>query len=97
MNRIGAVAWRDLKRTANAPVGTLLMLLIPLILSGIIGLSFGSGGDGAQLPKIKLLVLDRDGGILSRFLSSGLSQEQASAYLDVRYVGEEGIQPCRLP
>jgi ABC-2 type transport system permease protein len=90
MSRIAAVAWRDLKRTANAPVGTFLMLLIPLILSGIIGLAFGSGGDGQTLPKVELLVLDRDDGFLSRFFSTALSQEQASEHLAVEYVGEEG-------
>jgi ABC-2 type transport system permease protein len=71
-------------------VGIILMLLIPLILTGIIGLTFGSSDDNQRAFRLHIMVWDRDEGIVSRLLTGALGQEQASQYLDVTFVGDEG-------
>ncbi|MCU0613115.1 MAG: ABC transporter permease, partial [Candidatus Eisenbacteria bacterium] len=95
MKRALAVAWRDLKRAAGAPVGIILMLLVPLLLTGIMGLSFGSRQRPARVPRLRLLVLDRDGAFISQFITSGLRQERLTEFVDPVFVGEEGVDLIR--
>jgi len=90
VSRVLAVAIRDLRRALRAPVGIILMLLIPLILTGIIGLTFGSSDDNQRAFRLHIMVWDRDEGVVSRLLTGALVQEQASQYLDVTFVGDEG-------
>ena len=92
MNRVLAVTIRDLRRAVRAPIGIILLLLIPLVLTGIIGLAFGSSDDGQQMFRLHIMVWDRDEGIVSRFLTGALGQEQAAQYLDVTFVGDEGYE-----
>ena len=93
--RVLAVAWRDLKRAASAPVGIVLMLSVPLILTAIIGLSFGSSERPARMPRVRLLVLDRDKSFISQFITAGLRQERLADYVDPAFVGEEGVDLIR--
>ncbi len=78
-----------------APTGIVLMLLIPLLLSGIIGLAFGTGDGEQKFPTLKLLVWNRDEGLVGRLFASTLGQESASQYVDAEFVAEEGMERIR--
>ena len=68
-------------------VATLILwTAFPLLLSGIIALTFGSQASGT--PKVRLLVEDRDGGLLSGVVVSALESEQSAEFLDVSAVPE---------
>ncbi|MBN1423671.1 ABC transporter permease [Candidatus Fermentibacteria bacterium] len=95
MNRVCAVAWRDLKRAAMAPLGIGLMLSVPLILAGIMGLSFGSSSQPGKIPRLRLLVWDRDGSLVSRFITSALGQERTADFVDAAFVRDEGMEMLR--
>jgi ABC-2 type transport system permease protein len=80
---------KDLLRKLRQPLGVILLLIFPLIFSAMLALAFGSGSDSG-MPRITLLVENRDDGLVSGFLVSSLGSEQLAEYLDVEIVGEEG-------
>jgi ABC-2 type transport system permease protein len=79
---------KDLRRRLRSPLPTLLLLIFPLIFAGLIALTFGGGDAGA--PKVRLLVEDRDGGLVGRFLLSALGQEEVQKHVEMQAVENVG-------
>ena len=79
---------KDLLRQLRAPLAMLGVLGFPLVFSGLIALTFGTGR--ADLPRVQLLIEDRDGNWVTGLLKSAFKSEQVARYVDVREVGEEG-------
>ena len=75
---------KDLRRRQRAPLGTVVMLLMPLVLTAVIGLVFGGGGDdgGAKIPRVKLLIADEEGGVGGNLLSGAFSQGELADLFD---------------
>lgn len=94
MSRIVAVAWHDLRRAAGAPVGLIVMLSIPLLITAIIGLSFGGQGR-SKTVRLRLLVWDRDDSFVSHLVTSAITQDRAAEFIDATFVGEEGTDLLR--
>lgn len=84
---------KDLRRRARAPLSTLLLLAFPVIFAGLLALTFG-GGDA--VPKIRLLIEDQDGTLLSGLVVSAFGQEQAAAYFDTAKVAPGEDARARL-
>jgi len=66
---VWAAAIKDLRRRARDPIALVLWLGIPLVIVSLILLAFG-GSD--TTPVAKVLVVDRDQGLISRFLIDAL-------------------------
>jgi len=79
---------KDLRRDVRAPLGILLMLAFPLVFALMLGVTFGGGS--SSVPRVRLLVEDRDGELAARALLSAFSAEQTARYFDVTEVGEDG-------
>jgi ABC-2 type transport system permease protein len=75
---------KDLRRRVRAPLSTLLLLAFPLIFAGLLALTFGGRGD--QVPKVRLLIDDRDGGLVSQLVSSAFQQGDAQKYFETKKV-----------
>jgi len=88
--KLRAAVRKDLLRQVRAPLGTLLILAFPIIFSGLMALSFGGSGD--RVPKVRLLIEDRDGGIVGDLVRSAFASEQAAPYFDVELVQEGGAE-----
>jgi len=88
MRLIWTMARKDLLRRLRQPMGILFVLSFPLVFSALLALSFGGGG--GAMPKVQLLVEDRDESFLSGMLVSALGSEQAAAYIEATRVGVEG-------
>jgi ABC-2 type transport system permease protein len=75
---------KDLLRRRRAPVGTVTMLLMPLVLTAVIGLVFGGGGDdgGAEIPRVKLLIADEEGGMGGGLLTGAFGQGELADLFD---------------
>lgn len=80
---------KDLLRKMRAPLGIGVMLSFPVAFSLLIALTFG-GGQG--VPRVHLLVENRDEGFLGNALMSAFDSNQVAKYFDVEVVGEEGIE-----
>ena len=89
MRPITLLVAKDLRRKSRAPLGLAITLSFPLIFAGMIALVFGSHGDA--IPKVRLLVENRDqDALLSGGLVSALTSTQMAEYFDVKVVREEG-------
>jgi len=84
MRLLGAMVLKDLRRRARAPLATLLLLSFPLIFSGLLALTFGTSGK--QVPKVRLLIEDRDGGLVGRLVAAAFQQGDAQKYFEVKKV-----------
>ena len=85
---------KDLLRRLRTPLAPLLILAFPLLFSGIVALTFGGGsGDGGEVPKVRLLLEDRDDGLAGDFLASAFSRPEAAKYFEVSAVepGQDGL------
>ena len=83
---------KDLIRRWRSPAATLAMIAFPLFMSGMIGMVSGGGGSGdeEQFPPIKVLLEDRDGGLLTELLKGAMGREEVKKRLEVTVVGVEG-------
>ena len=89
MRPITLLVAKDLRRKFRAPLGLAITLSFPLIFAGMLALVFGSHGDA--IPKVRLLVENRDqDALLSGGLVSALTSTQMAEYFDVKVVREEG-------
>jgi linearmycin/streptolysin S transport system permease protein len=79
-----AMVGKDLRRRARSPLPTVLLLLFPLIFAGLIALTFGGGE--ARVPKVRLLIEDRDGGLAGRLVAAAFEQGEAQKYFEVKKV-----------
>ena len=89
MSRTTLIIRNDIKRRLRAPMATILFLVIPLAMTALIGMIFdpGSGGE-TKLPPIKLLLVDHDKGLASKFLMGAFDQKELKEMFQVTLVGE---------
>lgn len=81
---------KDFIRRYRSPISTLVMLAFPFMMAGLIGsVSGGSGQSG--ITELKVLLLDREDGILGGFLTGGAPPEGEQVKLEIVKVGEEGF------
>jgi ABC-2 type transport system permease protein len=84
---IALMIGKDLRRKVRAPLGLLVLLLFPLAFAGILALTFGGG----QVPRVHLLVENRDEGLLGNALLSALDSNRVAEYFDVEIVDAGGL------
>lgn len=88
MRRILLIFKNDVKRRLKSPYTIIILLLIPMMMTGIIGAIFAPGADSNALPKIKVLVVDKDKNIGSRFLLGAFDSPQIKEMFQVTLVDE---------
>lgn len=88
MRRILLILKNDIKRRARAPLTILVMLLIPIIMTGIIGMIFAPSDEGGQLPSIKVLLTDNDKALASKLLVGAFDSEQIKDLFQLTMVDE---------
>ena len=74
---------KDLLRKMRSPLGLIAALCFPLIFAGMIALAFGHGD---SLPKVRMLVVNEDDGLLGSGVASVFTSQQASKYFDGKTV-----------
>jgi len=85
MKAILGILANDIRRRLKNPLSVILMLLIPVSMTLIIGVVFGPEGD-VDMPKIKVLLVDNDGGFFGGFLKQGMRQGELGDMLDITEV-----------
>jgi ABC-2 type transport system permease protein len=91
MGAVGLLVAKDLKRKLRSPLGLAISLAFPVVFAAMIALVFGAKGDA--VPKVRLLLENRDDGILANALGSAFTSQQAAQYFDVRTVGRDEGRP----
>jgi len=80
---------KDLRRAWRNPLPWLINLLVPLCITALIGLVFGSGSDGGALGRIRFAVVDEDKSALSDFLRGAANQREGGKYLEPVFLDRE--------
>jgi len=88
LRRILLIFKNDVKRRLKSPLSILVLMVIPLIMTAIIGAVFNPGSNQSQLPKIKVLMVDKDKNIGSKFFLGGFSSPQLEDMFEINRVGE---------
>jgi len=89
LSRTTLIIRNDIKRRLKAPMATILFLVIPLAMTALIGMIFNPGsGSETKLPAIKLLLVDKDKGLASKFLIGAFDQKEIKDMFQVTLVEE---------
>jgi len=73
---------KDLVRFRRNPLPWLIFLAVPLVITALIGLAFGSRSGDSGMARIRFAVVDEDDSPLTRFLRGGMNQAQGGKYLE---------------
>lgn len=76
---------KDLRRTRRNPVSWLITLVLPFMITGLVGLAFAPRG-GQATVRISVALVDQDDSPLTRFLRGALNQDNARQHLDVHFL-----------
>lgn len=89
MKHLHLILHNDIKRRLKSPMSILIMLLIPLMMTGLIGLIFAPKPDNKQqLPKIKVLLADQDKNLAAKFLVGAFDAPDLKEMFQVTMVTE---------
>jgi len=84
LSRTTLIIRNDIKRRLKAPMATILFMIIPLAMTALIGMIFDPGAGGeTKLPPIKLLLVDHDKGLASKFLIGAFDQKEVKDMFQV--------------
>ena len=89
MKRILLIFQKDVKKRIKSPYAVLLLLFIPFVMTSILGLVFSPSEDENILPKIKVLVVDKDKNIASKFLLQAFDNPQMKDMFHLSLVDEK--------
>lgn len=89
MKKILLIFKKDFKNRMKSPYAVLVLLFIPFLMTAILGLVFSPGEQENALPKIKVLVVDKDKNIASKFLIQAFETPQMKDMFHISIVTEE--------
>lgn len=89
MNTVIALIRKDFTRRWRSPISTIVLLVFPFMMAGMIG-AISSGSSGG-IPELTVFVLDRDEGLVGNLLTGGRVPSGDELSLELVEVGEEGF------
>ncbi len=95
MKRVFLLIKKDFRRKWKNPYVIAGFMLIPLLFTLIFGVVFGTSEE-TQLPRIKVLVVDQDKGLISKFMQSALTQGELKEMMQIELVDMEKDARKRL-
>ena len=81
---------KDLRRRLRSPLSTILVLVFPLVLASILAMAFGAGE--TKVPKVRLLIDDRDGGLVGNLVAQAFARPEVAQYFEVEKAGPDALQ-----
>ena len=88
MRRLLLILRNDVRRHLKAPLPVIIFILIPLMMTGLIGTIFAPRADESRLPPIQVLLVDHDQGLVSRLLAGAFDNEEMRKTLQVTVTDE---------
>lgn len=96
MRRLLHVFATDVRRQLRAPLAVVIFMVIPLAMTGLIGIIFGPKPGATGLPPISVLLVDHDKGLASRLLVGAFDSDQMKEMFQVTVIAEaEGREQMR--
>jgi ABC-2 type transport system permease protein len=98
MTKILNIIWHDLIKLSRDRIALLFMILLPVLLTVVMGLIAGTAGSNEELQKIPIAIVNRDGSEITVKLLEELRKEESmlfeelseeELYAQVRNVGVE--------
>jgi len=81
---------KDLQRRLRSPLSTILVLVFPLVLAGILGMAFGAGE--TEVPKVRLLLDNQDGDFVGSLVAQAFARPESAQYFDVEKAGADALK-----
>ena len=78
---IGTLLAKDLRRAGRNPLPWIVYLIIPLCITGMLGLTFGGRAEKNQLGQIHVALVDEDQSLLTKVLRGAIQQGFTNEYL----------------
>ncbi|HSA96965.1 MAG TPA: ABC transporter permease [Acidobacteriota bacterium] len=88
MRRLVHVLRNDILRHFKAPLVLVIFMIIPLFMTGLIGVIFAPRTEGSELPPIPVLLADNDKGLASKLLASAFDADQLKKMFTVTVTDE---------
>jgi ABC-2 type transport system permease protein len=88
MRRLVLVLANDVRRHLKAPMAILIYMVIPLAMTGLIGVIFAPRNEGPELPPIPVLLVDQDKGLASKLLLGSFDVDQMKKMFQVTVTDE---------
>ena len=79
---IGTLIKKDLARLRVNWRSLLILLAMPLCITGLIGTVFGPAARNGEMPRIKLAIVNEDDNVVGGMLASIASSDQSQEYLE---------------
>lgn len=91
MNVMRTLLVKDLRRIMRNPTPLIILIVIPFLITALIGMAFGGmgSGDGEGFAPIRLGIVDDDDSIFSQFLSGAVGQEDLKKRIDAQFLERE--------
>jgi ABC-2 type transport system permease protein len=88
MRRLFLILANDTRRHLKAPLAMIIYIIIPLAMTGLIGIIFAPKTDSNQLPPIQVLLVDYDKNIASKLLLGAFDSDQLKKMFQVTTADE---------
>ena len=88
MRRLLLILKNDVQRHLKAPLAMIIYIIIPLAMTGLIGIIFGPGEDENTLPPIQVVLVDHDKGLASRLFLGAFDADQMKKMFQVTVADE---------
>ena len=76
MARLLRVLATDVRRHLKSPLTVVIYMIIPLAMTGLIGVIFAPRTEGSELPPIPVILVDNDKGMVSKLLLGAFDVDQ---------------------
>jgi ABC-2 type transport system permease protein len=76
MARLLRVLATDVRRHLKSPLAIVIYMIIPLAMTGLIGVIFGPRTEGSELPPIPVILVDNDKALASKLLLGAFDVDQ---------------------
>ncbi|MHB8055596.1 MAG: ABC transporter permease [Candidatus Aminicenantales bacterium] len=93
MRRLLLILKNDVRRHLKSPLAILIYLIIPIAMTGLIGMIFTPSPEGNELPPIQVVLVDKDKGPASRLFMGAFDADQMKKMFQVTVADEaEGLK-----
>jgi hypothetical protein len=90
MSMLRILLAKDLRRAWRNPLPWLIFLALPISITALVGLAFGSQGDDkGPLGRIRFAVVDEDRSLVTSFLRGAANQQEGGEYLEPVFMDRE--------